>query len=73
MVNLPAIVIVAIVTLILVKGIQESAGFNATMVVIKVAVVLFVIVVGAFYVNPANWHAVRAVRHDAASASSATR
>jgi APA family basic amino acid/polyamine antiporter len=54
-INLPAIVIVAIVTLILVKGIQESAGFNATMVFLKVTVVLFVILVGAFYIKPENW------------------
>jgi APA family basic amino acid/polyamine antiporter len=54
-INLPAILIVAIVTAILVKGIKESAGFNAVMVGIKVAAVLFVILVGAFYVNPANW------------------
>ena len=54
-INLPAIVIVMIVTMILVKGIQESATFNATMVGIKVAAVLFVIVVGAFYIDGANW------------------
>jgi APA family basic amino acid/polyamine antiporter len=54
-INLPALVIVTIVTIILVKGIQESAGFNALMVLIKVAAVLFVICVGAFYVNPDNW------------------
>jgi APA family basic amino acid/polyamine antiporter len=54
-VNLPAVVIVLIVTAILVKGIQESASFNATMVGIKVAAVLFVIIVGAFFINPANW------------------
>ena len=48
--NLPAIV-----TAILVKGIQESASFNAAMVMIKVAAVLFVIGVGAFFVDPANW------------------
>jgi APA family basic amino acid/polyamine antiporter len=54
-INLPAIIIVAIVTAILVKGIQESAGFNALMVAIKVAAVLFVILVGAFYINPENW------------------
>src|SRR5216110_1705825 len=41
--NLPAVVIVFIITIILVKGIQESATFNATMVGIKVAAVLFVI------------------------------
>ena len=55
-VNLTAIIIVAIVTAVLVKGISESASFNATMVGIKLAAVLFVIGVGAFYINPANWH-----------------
>jgi len=55
MINLPAVIIVAIVTAILVKGISESAGFNALMVFIKVAAVLFVILVGAFFVNPDNW------------------
>ncbi len=55
LVNLPAVVIVTIVTAVLVKGIQESATFNATMVGVKVAAVLFVIAVGSFYVNPENW------------------
>jgi len=54
-INLPAIIIVAIVTAVLVKGIQESARFNATMVFIKVAAVIFVILVGSFYINPENW------------------
>ena len=54
-VNLPAILIVTLVTIILVKGIQESASFNATMVFLKVTVVLFVILMGAFYINPENW------------------
>ncbi len=53
--DLPAIVIVAIVTSILVRGIKESATFNAAMVIVKLVVVFFVIIVGAFYVNPANW------------------
>jgi APA family basic amino acid/polyamine antiporter len=53
--NLPAIVVVLIVTAVLVKGISESAGFNALMVGIKVAAVLFVIGVGAFYIKPENW------------------
>jgi APA family basic amino acid/polyamine antiporter len=55
LVNLPAVVIVTIVTIVLVKGIQESATFNATMVGLKVTAVLFVILVGAFYVIPENW------------------
>jgi amino acid transporter len=53
--NLPAILVVALVTLVLVKGISESAGVNALMVGIKVAAVLLVIGVGAYYVNKANW------------------
>ncbi len=54
-VNLPAILIVTLVTIVLVKGIQESASVNATMVFLKVTAVLFVILVGAFYINPENW------------------
>ena len=54
-VNLPAVIVVAIVTYVLVIGIQESASFNAAMVGIKVAAVLFVIMVGAFYIDPSNW------------------
>jgi APA family basic amino acid/polyamine antiporter len=53
--NLPAVVIVLLLTAILVKGIKESAAANAVMVAIKIGAVLFVILVGAFYVNPANW------------------
>jgi len=54
-INLPAVLVVAVVTAVLVKGIQESASFNAAMVVIKLAAVLFVIGVGAFFIDPANW------------------
>ena len=53
--NLPALVVAFVVTAVLVKGIQESASFNAAMVIVKLAVVFFVIIVGAFYVDPANW------------------
>jgi basic amino acid/polyamine antiporter, APA family len=55
-VNLPAVLIVAVVTYVLVKGIKESAGFNAAMVAIKVAAVLFVIAVGVFFITKSNWH-----------------
>jgi APA family basic amino acid/polyamine antiporter len=53
--DLPAMAIAALVTLLLIIGIRESASVNAAMVVVKVAVVLFVIGVGVFYINPANW------------------
>ncbi len=56
MFDLPAVVITAIVTVVLVKGIRESAGFNTAMVIIKVLIVFLVIILGAMYVNPANWH-----------------
>jgi APA family basic amino acid/polyamine antiporter len=54
-VNLIAIFSVAFITLVLIIGIRESAGFNAAMVLIKVAVVIFVIGAGAGYVDSANW------------------
>ena len=53
--NLPAFLIALIITAILVIGIRESARFNATIVVIKVAVVLFVIAMGMKYIRTANW------------------
>jgi basic amino acid/polyamine antiporter, APA family len=56
LINLPAVLVVALVTWVLIVGIRESAGFNAAMVGIKLVAVLFVIVVGAFFVDPANWH-----------------
>ena len=54
--DLPAIAIAVLVTVILVKGISESASLNAAIVMLKLAIVFFVIGVGAFYVHPANWH-----------------
>jgi APA family basic amino acid/polyamine antiporter len=54
--NLPAALVVLLVTVVLVIGIRESAGFNAAMVMLKVTVVLFVIAAGAFYVDTRNWH-----------------
>lgn len=55
MIDVPAMIVTVVVTAILVKGIRESASFNTTMVIIKLSVVLLVVVVGAFYVDPANW------------------
>jgi basic amino acid/polyamine antiporter, APA family len=54
--DLPAIAIALIVTAILVKGINESASVNAAIVILKLSIVFFVIIVGAFYVHTANWH-----------------
>jgi basic amino acid/polyamine antiporter, APA family len=54
--NLPAVIIIAIVTALLVIGIKESANVNNVIVFIKVAVVLLFIIGAAHAVNPANWH-----------------
>ncbi|GAB4015549.1 APC family permease [Spirosoma koreense] len=54
-INLPAFLIVLVVTYILVRGIKEAASTNNIIVIVKVAVVIFVIIVGAFYVDTTNW------------------
>jgi APA family basic amino acid/polyamine antiporter len=54
-INLPAMLIVLFITALLVIGVRESARFNAAMVAIKLAAILFFIVVGINYVEPANW------------------
>lgn len=54
-IDLPAVIITLILTAILVKGIRESAGFNTAMVILKVVIVLFVIIVGAFFIDTNNW------------------
>ncbi|MCS7158423.1 MAG: amino acid permease [Blastocatellia bacterium] len=54
-VNVPAFAIVAMLTVLLVIGVKESARFNAVMVAVKLLVLLFFIVIGFFYVKPENW------------------
>src|SRR5205809_1191547 len=54
--NLPAVVIIAIITTLLVIGIKESANVNNVIVFVKVAVVLLFIGGAAHAINPANWH-----------------
>src|SRR6266702_1004527 len=54
--NLPAVIIIGLVTTLLVIGIKESANFNNVIVMVKVAVVLLFIVFAAHAINPANWH-----------------
>jgi APA family basic amino acid/polyamine antiporter len=55
-INVPAVMIVALITWILVIGIRESAWANTVMVVLKLAILFFFIAIGAFWVKPANWH-----------------
>ena len=53
--NLPAFLIVACITCILVIGIRESATSNNAMVILKVAIILFFVVVGLTLIRPGNW------------------
>ena len=53
--NVPAMVIVAVITVLLVIGIRESAAFNNVIVAIKVTVILTFLAVGMAYLNTENW------------------
>ncbi|MGB4555954.1 MAG: amino acid permease, partial [Bacteroidales bacterium] len=53
--NLPALIIVGIITTLLVIGIKESAKVNSIIVFIKLAVILFFIILGLFFIRPENW------------------
>jgi basic amino acid/polyamine antiporter, APA family len=53
--DVPALLIVALITYIVFRGIKESRSASNLMVIIKLAVIFFVIVLGAYYVNPSNW------------------
>ena len=54
-INLPAVLIVLAIMVLLIIGIRESARFNAVMVAIKLAAVLFFLAAGVTYVEPENW------------------
>jgi APA family basic amino acid/polyamine antiporter len=53
--NVPAMFIVAVITILLIVGISESATFNNVVVVIKLVVVLLFIAFGMAYINRENW------------------
>ena len=54
--NVPAFLIVMLLTVVLVRGIRESAEANNVMVILKIAAILAFVIVGAHYVNPGLWH-----------------
>ena len=53
--NLPASIIVLLITALLIKGTKEAAKANNLIVILKIVAVIFVIIVGAFYINISNW------------------
>lgn len=54
MINLPALAIVTLLTLLLIRGTQESALVNGIIVIAKVAIVVLIIILGWQFINPAN-------------------
>jgi APA family basic amino acid/polyamine antiporter len=53
--NIPAILIITLITLLLISGVKGSARVNAAIVAIKISVVLLFIFLGFGYINPENW------------------
>ncbi len=54
--NIPAMFIIGIISLLLVVGIKESAHFNNVMVITKVGVIILFVIIGFFFVKNINWH-----------------
>jgi len=55
-VNLPATLIILIISALLIRGTQESNTVNKIIVAVKLSIVVFFIVIGAGHVHPVNWH-----------------
>lgn len=55
-INVPAVLVVLLVTFLLSRGTKESKKINNIMVMIKLLVILLFIGVGIFYIKPQNWH-----------------
>jgi APA family basic amino acid/polyamine antiporter len=54
--NLPSLLILCILTILLIRGTQQSAVVNGVIVIVKVAIVILVILFGWSFINPANHH-----------------
>jgi len=54
--NFPAFLIVMVLTVVLVRGIRESARANNVMVLLKIAAILLFVMAGSYFVRPQNWH-----------------
>ena len=55
-INLPAVFIIVLMSLLLIKGTKESATVNSIIVIVKIAVVLIFIILGWKYINTANYN-----------------
>ncbi len=54
-INLPAMIIIALVTILLIIGVQESARVNNVIVAVKIGIVLIFLYLGFSHINPVNW------------------
>jgi APA family basic amino acid/polyamine antiporter len=54
LINLPAVIIVVLISILLMTGIRESAGANNIIVILKVSVIVIFIAIGWSYIHPAN-------------------
>ncbi|ERI91609.1 amino acid transporter [Clostridiales bacterium oral taxon 876 str. F0540] len=55
-INLPAVLVVLMVTFLLSRGTKESKKVNNLMVIIKLAIIVLFVAVGVFYIKPSNWN-----------------
>lgn len=55
-VNLPAMLIIGLISWLLISGVRNTSNLNGVIVVIKLAVVVLFIVLAVWHVNPVNWH-----------------
>jgi basic amino acid/polyamine antiporter, APA family len=56
LINLPAVLIIAGITWLLIRGVKQSSQVNTVIVIIKLSVILLFISIGVNYINPANYH-----------------
>ena len=54
--NFPAFLVVMVLTVLLVRGIRESAEANNAMVLLKIVAILTFVIAGSYYIKPTNWH-----------------
>ena len=55
-INLPAVLIIALICTLLILGVRQSTVFNNAIVIIKLAVILLFIILAVGHVKPVNWH-----------------
>ncbi len=56
LINLPAALVIALITYVLVRGIKESATVNSVIVFLKISIILIFIGAGIFFIKPELWH-----------------